>query len=208
LAGAWPAVALAGTGFVAALAGTGFRAGTLAAGFGAAARTGFFTAALAGGRFFAVAFTDRTFFEDAPRFAATDLDFTIFFDFAFVLAAFLTAGFALERALGAAAAFALGRAFALAAALVRAFRGAGLRPDLPARAQTRVFDTDLVLRFVLVAISGPCILTGTRSTLIHRNGMDKPASRACFMGTRAFASAANEPRYAGSTAFPLCGSIP
>jgi hypothetical protein len=137
---------------------------------------------LAGGRFFAVAFTDRTFFEDAPRFAATDLDFTIFFDFAFVLAAFLTAGFALERALGAAAAFALGRAFALAAALVRAFRGAGLRPDLPARARTRVFDTDLVLRFVLVAISGPCILTGTRSTLIHRNGMDKPASRACFTG--------------------------
>jgi hypothetical protein len=132
---------------------------------------------LAGGRFFAVAFTDRTFFEDAPRFAATDLDFTIFFDFAFVLAAFLTAGFALERALGAAAAFALGRAFALAAALVRAFRGAGLRPDLPARVRTRVFDTDLVLRFVLVAISGPCILTGTRSTLIHRNGMDKPVPR-------------------------------
>jgi hypothetical protein len=136
------------------------------------------------------------------------LDFTIFFDFAFVLAALLTAGFALERALGTAAAFALGLAFARAAALVRAFRGAVFRLDLRVRVRARVFDTGLVLRFVLVAISGPCILTGTRSTLIHRNGMDKPVSRACFTRTRAFASAANEPRHAGSTAFPLCGSIP
>jgi hypothetical protein len=152
----------------------------LAAGFGAAARTGFFAVALTGGRFFATAFTDRTdrtLLEDAPRFADTDLDFTIFFDFAFVLAAFLTTGLALERALGAAAAFALGRAFALAAALLRAFRGTAFRLGLRVCVRARVFDADLVLRLFLVAISGPCILTGTRSTLIHRNGMDKPVPR-------------------------------
>jgi hypothetical protein len=99
---------------------------------------------------------------------------TIFLDFAFVLAAFLTTGFTLDLTLDAAAAFALGLAFALAAAFVRAFRGTAFRPGLRVCVLARVFDTDLVLRLFLVAISGPCILTGTHSTLIHRNGLDKP----------------------------------
>ncbi|MGE0653428.1 MAG: hypothetical protein AB7P12_17050 [Alphaproteobacteria bacterium] len=147
--------------------------------------TGFFAATFAGGCFFAVAFTARTLFEDAPRFAFTDLDLTIFLDFAFVLAAFLATGFALDFTLDAAA-FALGLAFALAADFVRAFRGTAFRPGLRMPVLARAFDTDLVLRLFLVAISGPCILTGTHSTLIHRNGLDKPRFTGLFLRERGY----------------------